>query len=84
MVPVLPAAGDIVYIPVGTPYSIVNLSLNATVLCLMIATDPAFDSNVVPIPELTGLGAARANALRAEHLHRIRTAPASRLRTRRR
>ncbi|WP_116202823.1 hypothetical protein [Amycolatopsis circi] len=83
MVPVLPAAGDVVYIPVGTPYAIVNLSLNATVLSLMITTDPAFDSDVVPLPELAELAATRANALRTEHLRRIRAAPASRLRTRR-
>lgn len=83
MSPVLPDTGDIVYIPTGVSYAIVNLSLNAAVLYLMVTTDPALNSDVVRAPEHAGLAADRAVALRAEHLKRIMNSERAKPRRRR-
>ncbi|WP_033290463.1 cupin domain-containing protein [Amycolatopsis jejuensis] len=83
MVPALPEPGDLVYVPADVPYAVVNLSLNAAVLLLIVTTDPSIDSGTLPAPDHAGLVADRAVALRAEHLERITQRRASTARRRR-
>lgn len=71
MAAALPAPGDLIYVPTDVPYAVVNLSLNAAVLLLIITTDPNFDVGAAPAAEHSGTVADRAIALRAEHLERI-------------
>ncbi|MBN9743605.1 hypothetical protein DMP23_21420 [Amycolatopsis sp. A1MSW2902] len=83
MAAALPAIGDLIYIPVGVPYAVVNLSRNAAVLLLAITTDPDFDVGTVAADEHSNTVADRAVALRAEHLERITQRRASNPRRRR-
>ncbi|GAA3561035.1 hypothetical protein GCM10022222_51020 [Amycolatopsis ultiminotia] len=84
MAPIKPAPGDVVYIPPGIPYSVINVSHNAAVIYLAITTDPEFDNGAVPAPEYSGTVADQTVRLRTDHLARINSKRASGIRRRRR
>ncbi|WP_158888999.1 cupin domain-containing protein [Amycolatopsis anabasis] len=80
MRPDLPRPGDMIYIPPETPYAVVNLSLNASVLLIVFRTDPKFIADVQRVPELSGAVSSRVGQLRAEHLERLMSRRSGRVR----
>ncbi|WP_410591808.1 hypothetical protein [Amycolatopsis sp. lyj-23] len=67
MQPFHPRAGDIIYIPATLPYSVVNLSNNASVLALVFRTDPGFDTDIHRMPELDHAARDQIPDLRRAH-----------------
>ncbi|MCC8242875.1 cupin domain-containing protein [Saccharothrix luteola] len=58
--------GDFMYIAAGTPHMAVNLSTETRVLAAEARTDPEFNGDVVPMPELDELISGRVTALRED------------------
>lgn len=67
----LPRPGDMIYIPPATPYSIVNLSLNASVLILTFRADPGFSTDLAYLPDVEPRVLSQVGKLRSDHLHRL-------------
>lgn len=65
----LPRPGDMIYIPAAVPYSVVNLSLNASVLILTFRGDPGFNIDIEHLPDLTHRVVHQVDTLRSDHLH---------------
>jgi len=71
MTPALPAPGDMIYIPPGMPYTVVNLSMNASVLLLAFRTDPGFTTDVHRASEMDSVASARIAQLRVDYHQRL-------------
>ncbi|MFE5563360.1 hypothetical protein ACFQ68_00100 [Amycolatopsis japonica] len=67
----LPRPGDMIYIPPATPYCIVNLSLNASVLILTFRGDPGFNTDIEHLPHLAPRVLRQVDKLRSDHMHRL-------------
>ena len=58
--------GDFIYIAAGTPHMAVNLSTEARMPAVEARTDPAFNGDVVLMPELDEMVSGRVTALRED------------------
>ncbi|OXM43453.1 cupin domain-containing protein [Amycolatopsis alba] len=67
----LPRPGDMIYIPPATPYCVVNLSLNASVLILSFRGDPGFSADIEHLPDLGPQVLRQVDKLRSDHMHRL-------------
>ena len=65
--PLFHASDELCYVPAGVPHGAVNLSSELPVSALEFRTDPAFNDDVVLLPELEEEFATLAKKLQAEH-----------------
>lgn len=69
-------AGEDVYVPPGVPHAAINLSRSKPVLTWEVRTDPDFNADVVPRPDLDTAIPELAQHVQDEHLDRVRVAQA--------
>jgi uncharacterized RmlC-like cupin family protein len=65
LTPVHHGPGEIIYIPDGVLHVAVNLSTTATLVAVEMRTDPAFNDDVVVVPDLDDAVTAAAEGARA-------------------
>jgi oxalate decarboxylase/phosphoglucose isomerase-like protein (cupin superfamily) len=65
--PVAHGPGEMIYIPEGVAHVAVNLSTSDTLVAIEMRTDPAFNDDVVLLPELEAAAALAAAAAQARH-----------------